>query len=208
MKHKKQEFRLKPNKLILAVSIFVAGLLSYPLFIENVLLSPPPEVSIAAVPESLDVCFTPGQSCLPKVIKYIDNAKTSILLLGYSFTSKPITQALIQAKKRGVNVRIVLDHSQHYQKYSKEVIQVLLNKQMDVRFDHTVKIAHNKVLVIDNLQTVTGSYNWTHSAEFKNAENLVFIKSQEVAKKYAMYFEGRWKVSKSVSSQKTLGKTK
>ena len=208
MKHKKQEFRLKPNKLILAVSIFVAGLLSYPLFIENVLLSPPPEVSIAAVPESLDVCFTPGQSCLTKVIKYIDNAKTSILLLGYSFTSKPITQALIQAKKRGVNVRIVLDHSQHYQKYSKEVIQVLLNKQMDVRFDHTVKIAHNKVLVIDNLQTVTGSYNWTHSAEFKNAENLVFIKSQEVAKKYAMYFEGRWKVSKSVSSQKTLGKTK
>ncbi|MCX7351668.1 MAG: phospholipase D-like domain-containing protein, partial [Proteobacteria bacterium] len=120
----------------------------------------------------------------------------------------PITQALIQAKKRGVNVRIVLDHSQQYQKYSKEVIQVLLNNQMDVRFDHTVKIAHNKVLVIDNLQTITGSYNWTHSAEFKNAENLVFIKSQEVAKKYAVYFEGRWKVSKSVSSQKTLGKPK
>jgi phosphatidylserine/phosphatidylglycerophosphate/cardiolipin synthase-like enzyme len=79
---------------------------------------------------------------------------------------------------------------------------------MDVRFDHTVKIAHNKVLVIDSLRTVTGSYNWTHSAEFKNAENLVFIKSQEVAKKYAVYFEGRWKVARSLSSQKTLGKTK
>ncbi len=208
MKHKKQEFRLKPNKLILAVSIFVAGLLSYPLFIENTSISSVPEASIASTPESMDVCFTPGQSCLPKVIKYIDNAKTSIILLGYSFTSKPITQALIQAKKRGVNVRIVLDHSQQYQKYSKEVIQVLLNNQMDVRFDHTVKIAHNKVLVIDNLQTITGSYNWTHSAEFKNAENLVFIKSQEVAKKYAVYFEGRWKVSKPTSSKKTLGKLK
>ena len=208
MKHKKQEFRLKPNKLILAVSIFVAGLLSYPLFIENTSISPVPEASIASTPESMDVCFTPGQSCLPKVIKYIDNAKTSIILLGYSFTSKPITQALIQAKKRGVNVRIVLDHSQQYQKHSKEVIQVLLNKKMDVRFDHTVKIAHNKVLVIDNLQTVTGSYNWSHSAEFKNAENLVFIKSQEVSKRYATYFEGRWKVSKSISSQKTLGKPK
>lgn len=196
---------------MVVVAIFVAGFLSYPLLIENTLFSPAPEVSIvsiASTPESMDVCFTPGQSCLPKVIKYIDNAKTSILLLGYSFTSKPITQALIQAKKRGVNVRIVLDHSQQYQKYSKEVIQVLLNNQMDVRFDHTVKIAHNKVLVIDNLQTITGSYNWTHSAEFKNAENLVFIKSQEVAKKYAVYFEGRWKVARSLSSQKTLGKTK
>lgn len=79
---------------------------------------------------------------------------------------------------------------------------------MDVRFDRSVKIAHNKVLVIDSLQTVTGSYNWTHSAEFKNAENLVFIKSQDIAKKYTMYFEGRWKVSKSVNSQKTLGKRK
>ena len=208
MKLKKQGYKLKPNKLMVVVAIFVAGFLSYPLLIENTPFSPAPEVSIASTPESMDVCFTPGQSCLPKVIKYIDNAKTSILLLGYSFTSKPITQALIQAKKRGVNVRIVLDHSQQYQKYSKEVIQVLLNNQMDVRFDHTVKIAHNKVLVIDSLRTVTGSYNWTHSAEFKNAENLVFIKSQEVAKKYAVYFEGRWKVARSLSSQKTLGKTK
>lgn len=208
MKLKKQGYKLKPNKLMVVVAIFVAGFLSYPLIIENTPFSPAPEVSIASTPESMDVCFTPGQSCLPKVIKYIDTAKTSILLLGYSFTSKPITQALIQAKKRGVNVRIVLDHSQQYQKYSKEVIQVLLNNQMDVRFDHTVKIAHNKVLVIDNLQTITGSYNWTHSAEFKNAENLVFIKSQEVAKKYAVYFEGRWKVARSLSSQKTLGKTK
>ena len=208
MKLKKQGYKLKPNKLMVVVAIFVAGFLSYPLLIENSPLSPAPEVSIASTPESMDVCFTPGQSCLPKVIKYIDNAKTSILLLGYSFTSKPITQALMQAKKRGVNVRIVLDHSQQYQKYSKEVIQVLLNNQMDVRFDHTVKIAHNKVLVIDSLRTVTGSYNWTHSAEFKNAENLVFIKSQEVAKKYAVYFEGRWTVARSLSSQKTLGKTK
>ncbi len=208
MKHKKQGYRFKPNKLIVAVSIFVAGLLSYPLFIENIPFSSTPKVSIAAVPVSLDVCFTPGQSCLPKVIKSIDNSKSSILLLGYSFTSKPITQALIQAKKRGVNVRIVLDHSQQYQKYSKEVIQILLNNRLDVRFDHSVKIAHNKVLIIDNLQTITGSYNWSHSAEFNNAENLVFINAQEVAKRYTVYFEERWNVSKSFHSQKTLGKPK
>jgi hypothetical protein len=99
MKLKKQGYKLKPNKLMVVVAIFVAGFLSYPLIIENTPFSPAPEVSIALTPESMDVCFTPGQSCLPKVIKYIDNAKTSILLLGYSFTSKPITQALIQTKE-------------------------------------------------------------------------------------------------------------
>ncbi len=70
---------------------------------------------------------------------------------------------------------------------------------MDVRFDHSVKIAHNKIMAIDNLQILTGSYNWTHSAEFKNAENLVFINSPEVARKYIEYFEERWKVSRSVA---------
>ena len=79
---------------------------------------------------------------------------------------------------------------------------------MDVKFDHSVKIAHNKVLVIDNLQTITGSYNWSHSAEFNNAENLVFINAQEVTKRYTAYFEGRWSVSKSFHPQKTLGKAK
>ena len=204
MKLKKQGYKIKPNKFMAVIAIFVAGFLSYPLITNNTPFSPAPEVSITAVPESMDVCFTPGQSCLPKVIKYIDNAKTSILLLGYSFTSKPITQALIQAKKRGVKVRIILDHNQKFQKYSKEVIQILLNNQMDVKFDHSVKIAHNKVLIIDSLQTVTGSYNWTHSAEFKNAENLAFIKSQDVAKKYSVYFEGRWKVSRSAVRVKSL----
>ncbi len=126
MKLRKQSSSLKPTKLMIAASIFIAGFLSYPFIIQNNELTPLSELSTVAIPESLDVCFTPNQSCLPKVVKYIDTAKLSILLLGYSFTSKPITQALIQAKKRGVKVRIVLDHSQKSQKYSKEVIQLLL----------------------------------------------------------------------------------
>ncbi len=187
---------------MMAVGIFVAGFSSYPLLIQNAPPFPTAEIPAVSTPESLHVCFTPNQSCLPKVVKYINDANLSILLLGYSFTSKPITQALIEAKKRGVKVRIVLDYSQKTQKYSKEVIEILLNEHMEVKFDHSVKIAHNKILVIDNLYILTGSYNWTHSAEFKNAENLLFIKSRDVAKKYTEYFEERWKISKSISNAK------
>jgi phosphatidylserine/phosphatidylglycerophosphate/cardiolipin synthase-like enzyme len=201
MKLKKSGHNLKLNKFTIAASIFVAGFLSYPFLVQNAPTLPTSEIATTSAPEAWDVCFTPNQSCLPKVVKYIDDAKSSILLLGYSFTSKPITQALINAKKRGVKVRIVLDHSQKTQKYSKEVIQILLTERIDVKFDHSVKIAHNKIMVIDNLQTLTGSYNWTHSAEFKNAENLAFIKSPEVAKKYTEYFETRWKVSRALSKK-------
>ncbi len=200
MKLKKLGNSLQPIRLLVAVSIFVAGVLSYPVLLKHNFLYVPPEVIVPVaapvVPESLDVCFTPKQSCLPKVIKAIDNAKSSIVLLGYSFTSKPITQALIKAKNRGVKVRMILDHSQRSQKYSMQVIDLLLTEKIPIRFDHSVKIAHNKIIVLDGKQTVTGSYNWTHSAEFKNAENLVFINSPKVAQQYCIYFEGRWKVSK------------
>ena len=164
---KKQGNRVKPIRLLMMASIFAAGLFSYPLLIKNATPFPKPYSTFkapvavrSAFSESFDVCFTPNQSCLPIVVKSINNAKSSILLLGYSFTSKPITYALIQAKKRGVKVRIVLDHSQQFQKYSKEVIQALFKEHMDVRFDYSVKIAHNKILIIDGLQTISGSYNW------------------------------------------------
>lgn len=199
MKLKKQSFKGYSTSLWIgmATSIFFAGFLSYPTLVKKGTWSPP-QASSAPITaaESLDVCFTPNESCLPKVLKAIDNAKSSILLLGYSFTSKPITDSLIKAKKRGVQVRMIFDHSQKSQKHSMAVIQALIKEKIGIRFDHSVKIAHNKIVVIDNQQILTGSYNWTHAAEFKNAENLVFIKSLEVAKKYSTYFEARWKVSK------------
>ncbi|MCX7342929.1 MAG: phospholipase D family protein [Proteobacteria bacterium] len=198
-------------KSLTALGLFAAGLLSYPLLTKNIPAYKnnhyPFSSTTKSIPqtntdttksdiEKLGVCFTPNQACFPKILQYIDNAQSSILLLGYSFTSKPLTDALIKAKNRGVNVRIVLDHSQKSQKASKEPIEALIKNQIEIRFDHSVKIAHNKVIIIDNNQTITGSYNWSHSAEFNNAENLIFIQSQEVTKKYTDYFEGRWNISK------------
>jgi phosphatidylserine/phosphatidylglycerophosphate/cardiolipin synthase-like enzyme len=199
-------------KSLTALGLFAAGLLSYPLLTKNIPAyknnNYPFSSTAKSIPlptnsdasksdiENLGVCFTPNQSCFPKILQCINHAQKSILLLGYSFTSKPLTDALIKAKNRGVNVRIVLDHSQKSQKASKEPIESLIKNQIEIRFDHSVKIAHNKVIIIDNNQTITGSYNWSHSAEFNNAENLIFIKSQDVTKKYTDYFEGRWNISK------------
>ena len=201
----KHSFKLIHKKLLKGCalfSIFTAGYFSYPFLVggANKFINTTPATSIAEKseetnPDYLEVCFTPNQSCLPSILKSIEDAKVSILLLGYSFTSQPITNALISAKKRGVKVRIVLDHSQLSQKSSKESVDAILKEQIEVRFDHSVKIAHNKVLIIDGAQTITGSYNWSHSADKKNAENLVFIGSKSVSKQYSDYFEGRWNIS-------------
>lgn len=172
---------------------FIVGFSSYPLLIKQ-------ELSSSLSAEQLQVCFTPTQSCLPKIIQAIDQANTNINLLGYAFTSKPITQALIQAKQRGVKIRIVLDHSQQFQKHAQDVIRQLYKAKIEVRFDHSVAIAHNKVLIIDEVLVITGSYNWSHAAEFKNAENLVFIPSKEISKQYSQYFITRWNVSNPIAA--------
>jgi phosphatidylserine/phosphatidylglycerophosphate/cardiolipin synthase-like enzyme len=205
VKFKKQPFNNNAKKLIFIISIFVAGLLSYPVLIKQyqplaIDLAKPLDKTLDS-PDTIntttiEACFTPSQACLPKIIKYINNAKISIAILGYSFTSSPITKALINAKKRGVNVQIILDRSQKSQKHAKLMIKELLKADIELKFDHSVKIAHNKVMIIDGQQTLTGSYNWTHAAEYKNAENLLFINSKQTSVEYSSYFKERWKIAK------------
>lgn len=208
-------------KIIGAMVFFIAGILAYPLVINMVpgKKFPTPHATTTNISnnkqdiEDLNVCFTPNQSCLPQILKYIDNAKSSIFLLGYSFTSKPLAAALIKAKNRGVVVRVVLDHSQKNQKPSLEAIKLLLAAKITIHLDYSVKIAHNKIIVIDDCNIITGSYNWSNSAEFNNAENLVFIKSTAMTQKYKALFEERWKVSKpfqdvQLSSTKVIAKHK
>ena len=45
-------------------------------------------------------------------------------------------------------------------------------------------IAHNKVIIIDGAVTITGSFNFTKAAQEKNAENLLIIRSREIARAY------------------------
>jgi phosphatidylserine/phosphatidylglycerophosphate/cardiolipin synthase-like enzyme len=74
----------------------------------------------------------------------------------------------------------------------------LINAGVPVRIDETVAIAHNKVMVIDGGLVVGGSYNYTKSAEARNAENVTFTLSACVAKLFGDNFEQRWKVSEPV----------
>lgn len=103
----------------------------------------------------------------------MDHAKKSLLVQAYQFTSKPIAESLIQVKKRGVEVKIILDKSQIHSKYS--VINELFEQDIKIYIDFKPAIAHNKVMIIDNQKIITGSFNFSDAAQKKNAENLLII---------------------------------
>ena len=142
-----------------------------------------------ALAKEREVCFTPGQDCTGVIVGHIASAQNSILVQAYSFTSAPIAKALVTAHQRGVDVRVILDKSQRSDHYSSA--RFLVNSGIPTWIDDKVAIAHNKVMVIDGTTVITGSFNFTKSAQEKNAENLLVIDVPELAAQYAHNWETR-----------------
>jgi phosphatidylserine/phosphatidylglycerophosphate/cardiolipin synthase-like enzyme len=73
--------------------------------------APAASSSQSFTPEAVTVCFTPGGNCTGQIVKALREAKSSILVQAYSFTSAPIAKALLDAHKRGLQVEAILDKS-------------------------------------------------------------------------------------------------
>jgi phosphatidylserine/phosphatidylglycerophosphate/cardiolipin synthase-like enzyme len=125
-------------------------------------------------PASIAAHFSPKGGCTDAVLAELKGARREILVLAYSFTSKAIAQALVEAKLRGVHVEIVLDKSNEKEAYTD--LQFFVEQGLAPLIDPEHAIAHNKVMLIDGTTLVTGSFNFTHQAEAENAENLLVIK--------------------------------
>ncbi|MEN6316617.1 MAG: phospholipase D family protein [Clostridiaceae bacterium] len=130
----------------------------------------------------VDIYFSPNGGCTEAIIAELNAARSEIFIQAYSFTSASIAKALLHAKKRGVNIQIVLDKSQKTQRYSSYTF--FQNQSIPVYIDTAHAIAHNKIIIIDRQIVITGSFNFTKAAEQKNAENILIIKSNELAKIY------------------------
>jgi phosphatidylserine/phosphatidylglycerophosphate/cardiolipin synthase-like enzyme len=139
-------------------------------------------VSAQSLP-NVNAYFSPNGGCTEAIINEINFAKESILVQAYSFTSEPISRALIDAYKRGVKVEIVLDKSQRTENYSR--VDAVAKASIPTFIDSKHAIAHNKIMILDGKTIITGSFNFTKGAEEKNAENLLIIKDQpELVRKY------------------------
>src|SRR5438105_4309916 len=137
---------------------------------------------VGAAPE-IKVLYSPKGGCQEAVVAELQRARREILVMAYSFTADPLTFGLVEAKKRGVTVEIVLDKSNEVDRYSD--LHFFIENQMDAKIDHEHAIAHNKIIIIDKKVLITGSYNFTNQAEHENAENLMIIKGHpEMVRQY------------------------
>lgn len=141
------------------------------------------------------LCFTPdGESCQAMLVDAIRNARRSVLVQAYSFTSKPIAEALMQARKRGVDVRVILDKSQVSERYTSATF--LKHQGIEVVIDSRPAIAHNKVMIFDGEAVFTGSFNFTKSAEERNTENGILIRGDaRLVKRYVENWQSRHRLS-------------
>ncbi|MDA8091687.1 MAG: phospholipase D family protein [Nitrospiraceae bacterium] len=141
------------------------------------------------------LCFSPDGGCTRLVVDRIDHAGKNIKVMSYSFTSAPISKALVRAKKRGVDVQVVID-SEEARRMPYEV-RMLVERGVPVYTDTETGIFHDKVMIIDGDTVITGSMNWTKAGEHANAENLIVLKSRELAGYYLKNFQ--FHEAKSVS---------
>lgn len=130
------------------------------------------------------VCFTPPhKQCGHFVSNHINQAKESIYVQAYGFTHTEIIDSLVEAKKRGVKVEIILDSSNFS---AKKLILIEELEKLDIKI-HKARvsgIAHNKIMIIDKKKVITGSFNFTESADKRNAENVLVVVDKRLAKDY------------------------
>lgn len=147
----------------------------------------------AVAAPSVQVGFSPEGSALQLVLKTIESAQHEIRLMGYAFTSPEVVSALVRAKRRGVDVRIVLDEKGNRSKASQAAMNVVVNAGIPLRTNGRYAIMHDKVIIVDNHTVEAGSFNYTRSAASRNSENvLVFNEVPEVAQTYLQHWQSRW----------------
>jgi phosphatidylserine/phosphatidylglycerophosphate/cardiolipin synthase-like enzyme len=144
------------------------------------------------------VYFSPDGGAEKALVQAIDQAQHSIQAAVYTFTSRTVAEALLRAGKRGVRISLILDGNDESE-YSKGFY--LSKKGIAVRYSRGLRrrgkkisygLMHDKFAVIDKDLVVTGSYNWTVSAERWNYENLLVIDSASLASRYEQEFKKIW----------------
>lgn len=133
-------------------------------------------------PMTGEVYFSPRGGAAQAIVRELNNAKKEVKVQAYSFTNKDIAQALVDAKRRGVVVEVILDKSNRSDKYTSADFVAHMNISTYIDAQH--QIAHNKIMIIDQETVVTGSFNFSKAAEEKNAENLLVLRSSELARTY------------------------
>lgn len=146
----------------------------------------------------VEFAFSPNEGSEALVLKVIASARTELRMLAYSFTSAPVTQALLDAKKRGVDVKLLVDYKNNINQdrsgKAKAALGALATAGVAVRTINVYPIHHDKTIVADRTHVETGSFNYSSAAAKSNSENvLVLWNTPRVAQGYLSHWERNWR---------------
>ena len=137
------------------------------------------------------IYFSPQNKTIQNtILPLIRNSKNYIYIPAFLISHKEMVSELIQAKNRGVDVRIITDALNASAKYSK--VRELRAAGMPVKIENYAGKMHSKTMIIDDRYLVLGSMNFSKSGESKNDENLIVLENKEAAIFYKQFFLYLW----------------
>jgi phosphatidylserine/phosphatidylglycerophosphate/cardiolipin synthase-like enzyme len=150
-------------------------------------------VPVSPAQGTVQVAFTPWDDAESLLLETLGRAQREILVQAYLLTSRAIATSLIAAKQRGLHVSVLADGHQHADNPASLLVS-LANKGIPVWLEIRYRNAHNKIMVIDDgtqdVVIVTGSYNFTRSAQRMNSENLFLVRGNlELASRFRQNWE-------------------
>jgi phosphatidylserine/phosphatidylglycerophosphate/cardiolipin synthase-like enzyme len=134
---------------------------------------PGPTTGPAADEDGISIYFSPDGGAQDAIVSHINSARQSIDVQCFHFTAAPLAAALMAAKDRGVDVRVVIDAKAVHEPACQA--NALRRHGIPVYVDAQYHTAHNKIMIFDDSAVLTGSYNYTLDSAQRNAENAVFI---------------------------------
>jgi phosphatidylserine/phosphatidylglycerophosphate/cardiolipin synthase-like enzyme len=130
------------------------------------------------------VYFSPNGGATDAILAGIRGAKRTILVQAYLLYSTRLAGALVRAHQRGVQVHVLLDASAQPHHPPVPAVARLVAAGIAVSLDAQHAWAHDKVMILDGAIVITGSYNWTVTADTQNGENLLVIRDPHLAAVY------------------------
>lgn len=141
--------------------------------------------------KEIKIYFSPqDKSITNAVLPLIKNAKKYIYIPTFVLTERRVTEELIKAKQRGVDVKIIIDALNASIKHSKH--KELRLGEIPVKTENYAGKMHSKSMIVDDEYTIIGSMNFSYSGENKNDENLIVIKDSQITKFYKEFFMYQW----------------
>lgn len=134
--------------------------------------------------------FSPGEDCRRQLLDLLVSAREAIDISVFTISDDRLTEAILTAHKRKVNVRLITDNDKASDQGSD--IYYLINQGLPVRMDSSENHMHHKFAVIDKKILVNGSFNWTRSATDYNQENILVTDEPKLVSAYLAEFENLW----------------